>query len=364
MTALKGRAIEDFLRRGAGAGSAVLLYGPDQGLARERAEALARRLVADFTDPFNYIELGEADLKSEPGRLADEAAALSFAGGARVVRHRASGEAASPAVKTLVDLLDCGRLKSNALVLIEAGELSPRSGLRLLFEKSPSAVALPCYVDGPRETRALAAAMAAEEALSFDEDALDLLVSLLGEDRALSRSEIAKLVLYKGLKSQRSGPGRISPADVRAILVDSAGDASDDAAGAAADGAAGPLARALFRSAAAGASPIALLRTLWRAFSRLKEAQMLVEAGASPAEAMKKLRPPVFFAEERAFAERLRRWSVLKIDAALDLIGAAELEAKTSGAPQREIAERAAFALAAMADAGARTGGGAGRPHP
>jgi DNA polymerase-3 subunit delta len=351
MTALKGRAIEDFMRKGAQGIRAVLVYGPDQGLARERAQALARRVVADFTDPFNYIELGEADLKSEPGRLADEAAALSFAGGERVVRYRASGEAAAPAVATLIELLDSGRLNSNALVIVEAGELSPRSGLRTLFEKSKSAAALPCYVDGPRETRSLAVAVAAEEALKFDADALDLLVSLLGEDRALARAELGKIVLYKGLKAQRSGPGTISRDDVRACLVDSAGDAADAAAEAAADGAAEALARALWRSAAAGASPIALLRTLWRAVSRLKEAGALVAAGASPAEAMKKLRPPVFFAEERAFAERMRRWSGPRLDAALDLICAAELDAKTTGAPQREIAERAAFAIAALAAA-------------
>lgn len=349
MTALKGRAIEDFLRAGAGQTRAVLVYGPDQGLARERAEALARRVVADFSDPFNYIELGEADLKSEPGRLADEAAALSFVGGERVVRCRVNGEAAPPAVATLIALLDSGRLKSNALVVVEAGELSPRSGLRTLFERSKSAAALPCYVDGPRETRALAVAMAAEEGLRFEDDALDLVVALTGEDRALSRSEIGKLLLFKGLKAQRQGPDAISRADVRASLVDGAGDAADEAAGAAADGAAGALARALWRSAAAGASPISLLRTLWREFSRLKEAQALVAAGASAPEAMKKLRPPVFFAEERAFAERMRRWSLPRLDAALDLICAAELDAKTTGAPQREIAERAALALALMA---------------
>lgn len=348
MTALKGRAIDDFMRKGAGEIRAVLVYGPDQGLARERAEALAKRIVADFSDPFNYIELSDADLKTEPGRLADEAAALSFAGGERVVRYRASGEAAPAAVATLIELLDSARLKSNALVIVEAGELSPRSGLRVLFEKSKSAVALPCYVDGPRETRALAIEMAGAEGLKFDEDALDFLVSLLGEDRALSRSEIGKLVLYKGLKSQRSGPGTISRADIRASLVDSAGDATEEAAEAAADGAPASLARALYRSQAAGASPVTLLRALWRQFARLKEAQAHVAGGASPGEAMKKLRPPVFFAEERAFEDRLRKWPAAGIDRALDLLYAAELDAKTTGAPQREIAERAALSLSVM----------------
>jgi DNA polymerase-3 subunit delta len=344
MTALKGKAIEDFLKDRPAAIRAVLVYGPDQGLARERAEALARRVVSDFKDPFNYIELSEADFKGEPGRLADEAAALSFTGGERVVRFRAGGEAAPPAVATLIELLESGRLKSNALVIVEGGDLSARSSLRTTFEKAKCAAALPCYVDSPAASRALAVAMAREAGLSFDDDALDLLLSLLGEDRALARSEIGKLLLYKGGDpAAASVGGRISRADVKANLVDSAGDAADEAAAAAADGEAKELARALFRSASAGASPISSLRALWRQFQRLKEAQARIAEGQSASEAMKRLRPPVFFNEERAFAERLRRWPLSRLDEALALIIEAELAAKTTGAPQREIAERTAL---------------------
>ena len=42
---------------------AVLIYGPDGGLARERAEALHRTVVDDPTDPFGTAELTSADLK-------------------------------------------------------------------------------------------------------------------------------------------------------------------------------------------------------------------------------------------------------------------------------------------------------------
>lgn len=348
MTALKGRAIEDFMKSGAGAIRAVLVYGPDAGLARERADLLARRIVADFKDPFNYIELSDADLKSEPGRLADEAAALSFAGGERVVRLRAGGEAAPQAVSTFLELLETGALKSNALVIVEGGDLGPRAGLRVLFEKAKTAVALPCYVDGPEAARALAVSMARTEDLKFDDDALDLVVQLLGEDRAMSRAEIGKLILFKGLKSQRAGAATITRADVRASLVDSAGDAVEDAGEAAADGAAATLSRALFRVAAAGGNPISLLRALQRQFQRLKDAQALMASGMSAGEAMKKLRPPVFFAEEKAFATRLRKWPVERLNEALELILEAEFEAKSTGAPQREIAERAALTLALM----------------
>ena len=179
MTALKGAAIKAFLKARDKKIAAVLIYGPDNGLVRERAETLAKLVVEDFTDPFNYIELSDADLKGEPARLADEAAALSFAGGERVVRLKTTGEAAAKAAATLIDGLDGGHLKANALVIIEAGDLTPRSGLRKRFEKAKTAASLPCYVDGPGEVRDLATEQARNEDLRFEDDALELLVSCL-----------------------------------------------------------------------------------------------------------------------------------------------------------------------------------------
>lgn len=350
MTALKGGAITAFVKKRDPKIAAVLIYGPDNGLVHERANFLAKSVIDDFKDPFNYIELTDSDLKAEPARLTDEAAALSFAGGERVVRLRTTGEAATKSAQALIDGLESGHLKSNALIIIEAGELTPRSGLRKAFEKASSVVALPCYADGPGEIRELAVSCAGAEDLRFDKDALDFLTSLLGEDRGISRSEIDKLILYKGLKNQRSGrPGTISLADVTTSLVDGVSDMMNEAANAVADGQTQHLAKALHRSKAAGASAIGLLRALQRSFTRLHAAQTHIAKGDAPAAAMKKLKPPVFFMEQRAFENRLRTWSMQRLDIALDLLVDAELNAKTTGAPQSEIVERTALRLSRLA---------------
>ncbi|MEZ5896226.1 MAG: DNA polymerase III subunit delta [Parvularculaceae bacterium] len=349
MTALKGKAIDAFVAKRDPKVAAILIYGPDAGLVRERADAIARQITPDFKDAFQYIEFTDADLKGEPSKLADEAAALSLMGGERVVRLRTNGEAGATAAKLVVDGLDGGHLKPNGAVIIEAGDLAKSSGLRKLFEKSKTCIALPCYADGAADIRAIALEAARAEDLRFDNDALDLLVSLLGEDRGVSRAEIDKLVLYKGPKALRDGPAAISVDDVRASLVDTISDAADEAAGAAADGASARLARALHRSASAGSGAIAILRALQRQFTRLRAAQMLMREGATAEAAMAKLSPPVFFMEKRAFEQRLRRWSPAKIDAALALLIEAELGAKSTGLPDQEIMERAALRIAALA---------------
>src|SRR5450755_3189155 len=70
---------------------AALVYGPDQGMVRERAGRLAKSVVPDLNDPFRVAELDGATLDSDPARLWDEAAALSMIGGRRVVRVQAAG---------------------------------------------------------------------------------------------------------------------------------------------------------------------------------------------------------------------------------------------------------------------------------
>lgn len=349
MTALKGKAIDAFVEKRDPKAPAILVYGPDLGLVRERADAIARQVCPDFKDPFNYIELSDADLKGDPARLADEAAALSMMGGERVVRIRTNGESATAAAKLVVEGLAGGHLKPTGIVLIEGGDLGKSSGLRKLFEGAKNAVALACYVDGAAGVRALASEAARAENLQFDRDALDLLVVLLGEDRGVSRAEMEKLVLYKGPKSLREGQATISIDDVRATLVDTISDAAGEAAAAAADGASARLALALYRSSMAGASAVGTVRALQREFARLKTARALMAEGASAESAMAKLRPPVFFMEQRAFAARLQRWTAPKIDAALDLLLDAELGAKSTGLPDEEIVERAALRIAAMA---------------
>jgi DNA polymerase-3 subunit delta len=349
MTALKGRAIDAFVAKRDPKIAAILVYGPDLGLVRERADMVAKQVCPDFKDPFNYIELADGDLKSDPSRLADEAAALSMMGGERVVRIRTNGESAAAAVKLVIEGLEGGHLKANGVVLVEAGDLAKNSATRKLFEASRAAIALPCYADAPADVRAIAAEAARAEDLKFDGEALDLLVLLLGEDRGVSRSEIEKLILFKGPKAVREGAATITLDDVRAVLVDTVSDAAGEAAGAAADGAQQRLARALYRSSSAGASPVGTVRALQREFSRLRAARAYMAEGASAETAMGKLRPPVFFMEKRAFEARLSRWSIAKIDAALDLLIDAEFGAKSTGLPDQEIVERAAFKIASLA---------------
>ena len=150
---------------------AVLLYGPDEGLVRERAELVARSVCPDLQDPFRVADLTAAVLAADPARLADEAAQLSLAGGRRVVRVLGAGDALAK--------LFSGFLEStpgDALVVVEAGELPSRSALRRAFEAARSAVAIGCYPDTPRELAAVIRETLAAHRVTASRDAGRFLV--------------------------------------------------------------------------------------------------------------------------------------------------------------------------------------------
>ncbi|MGZ5989496.1 MAG: DNA polymerase III subunit delta, partial [Rhizomicrobium sp.] len=91
MTELRGASIDRTLTHPPKELVAALIFGPDQGLVRERAETLIKAIVPDLKDPFLIADLDDGVLASDPARLFDEAAAISMLGGRRVVRVRGGG---------------------------------------------------------------------------------------------------------------------------------------------------------------------------------------------------------------------------------------------------------------------------------
>ncbi len=330
--------IAAFLQRPDPEISAVLLYGPDEGLVRERAEAVARSVCPDLRDPFRVADLMAAVLAADPARLADEAAQLSLAGGRRVVRVHGAGDALAK--------LFSGFLESTpgeALVIVEAGELPSRSALRRAFEAARSSVAIGCYPDTPRELATVIRETLASHRVTASRDAGQFLIEHLGGDRMLTRSELEKLALYAG------EGGRIEIEDARLSISDTAAIELDDAVMAAAEGDAVRVERVLGRVFQQGGSPVSIIRTLLRHLHRLHVLTVRLSGGANIEEVMRTSRPPIFFKQEDSFRRQLGLWTEARLRPQLDRIAKAELNMKTTGLPAETVCREAMLALAQAA---------------
>src|SRR5688572_24051534 len=97
---LTTRNIDPFLKKPDPAARVILVYGPDNGLMRERAQQLALTIVKDLNDPFNVAALSAEILADDPARLSDEAGAISMMGGDRVIRIENAGDKLTTLIKT------------------------------------------------------------------------------------------------------------------------------------------------------------------------------------------------------------------------------------------------------------------------
>src|SRR4029077_19964182 len=146
MVALRGKDIDTFLARPDPGRPIILLYGPDAGLVRERADALLKSAVDDPNDPFSLVRLDGDELSAEPSRLVDEAMTVPLFGGRRAIRVRAGSRSFASGIDTLAD-----SAAKDCRIVIEAGELRPESPLRKRCDPAKTAVAIASYPDTERD---------------------------------------------------------------------------------------------------------------------------------------------------------------------------------------------------------------------
>ena len=335
---LDRRQIDDFLKNPGEKTAAVLIFGPDEGLVRERVNALVKAAAGSGDDPFRVVELDSDTIRSDPARLMDEAGAISMLGGRRAVRINGVTDGQA---KVIEDFLGSHRDSKNTLVIFEAGDLPGRAALRKLFEGAPHAAAIACYHDSGGDLKAVILAQLSAAGKSAAPAALSYLEQSLGGDRGATRSEIEKLVLYVGEARQ------VELEDVMASVGHSAGVALDDLNYAIAEGDSKAIERQLDLNLAETA-PIMILRGLARHFLKLHGAVGRLESGAPLQDAMVALNSPLFWRDRPRLEKQCRRWSSRSIALALQKIGEAESQAMR----HREIADtlirRAGLEIAAL----------------
>jgi len=309
---------------------AILVYGADDGLVRERADLISAAILGGATDdPFRLSLLTADKIKQDPARLADEATAQSLIGGRRVVRIR---EAEDALTKPLAYVFDS--MRPSALLILEAGDLSSRSSLRKLMEDGKHVAAIACYADGPRELTALIRDTMASHKIRIADEAVAYLVQNLGGNRLATRQELEKLTLQAG------EGGVLTLEDVAVSIGDSSVLAIEDVVYDALDGNAAGVEAALTRLFLEAESPVTIVRAAQRHVQKLHLSAARIAGGESIDAVMRSLRPPIFYKFEPRFRTQLGAWKLGRLQQLLSRLTQAELDCKSTGFPDETICRR------------------------
>ena len=326
---LDARRAAAFLRE-PGAARIVLLHGDDEGTVRHRANALTQAVTGQHDDPFRVAWLSRED---HP-RLMEEATAIAMVGGRRVIRVRDAGDNLAAAVKQVAEG------PGDSLVVLESGALPGRSKLRALVEGLENGAAIACY---PEEGKALQDAIEGglnAAGVRLDADALRWLLDHVGSDRGSTRGEVEKLVLYAGADR------RLDLTAVRACVGDLAAVSFDDAVFAAMAGDVAQADVSIERSLAEGMAAVAVVRGVLAHLGRMHLARGHMAAGMSVADAVRALRPPVFFKQVELFSRSLQLWGSARLVLAMDEARRVELACKQTGALDLLLVRRMLLGLA------------------
>jgi DNA polymerase-3 subunit delta len=338
---LTWKQIDPFIKSPDPKARVVLIYGPDNGLMRERAKTIGKKIAEDLEDPFNVVALTSEILSEDPARLSDEANAMSMMGGARLIKITGGADKLTPLIKQYLE-----DPSQENLVIIEAGELGTRSSLRQACEKAKNAAALPCYIEDERGMSNLIRESLSNAGLRIDHDAQHYLAANIMGDRARARNEIEKLITYMGDQQDNNVSVRIE--DVQASCGDTGTATLDELIYAVAGTNAKGAMAAYNRLIGEGVAEIVVLRTLQNHFRRLHYTQAMMGQGQSMDQAMKSLQPPIFFKFTQPFKAHISKWRGKKLDMVMSKLADLEAQTKKTGAPVQTLCAQAILSLSMM----------------
>lgn len=323
------KSTEAFLSKPGAEMRAILLYGPDSGLVRERAQRLIRHYLGQNFDPFALTELTESQLTADPAKLSDELNAISMMAPRRVLQLRDAGDKCTKIIEGAQESFN-----SDCTLIVCADELTPRSSLRAWFEKQSAVAAVACYHDEVRDVAEVVRSHFEKERIQTSREVIDYLCSQLGNDRYVTRQELEKISVFASEK------GTLSIEEARALVDYNRETSFDELVNAVADKNLQTLEKTLTLILRENAQPVAYLRALQRYFNKLYAIRAQMQKGVSAAVVVESLRPPVFFRQAPILTRHAATWQPAQIIRALQLLVSAELACKSTDVPANPASHR------------------------
>lgn len=300
---------------------AILLYGADYG----KVNIFAQTIIDTSFINYHVINLTDDDLKLSSMHLADYLYPQSLFAeeNYKIICLSTNTNQFIDAIEQFCSIETDDQQKT--MLIIKSQELSPSSKLRQLFENNQHQhlLALPCYVDDAKSLEHLINHQLAKHNIKINAENLQLLLSSLGNNYAITLNELDNLIFLTKDK------GYVGDGDIRCCITDNQLLSVDKLIFRIFDNNLA-ISYPILISTLLQYEPIVIVRYLITHCNRLLWAKVLMqEQQLSTKEVIHKLQPPVFFQYINQFTQQLNMWSLRKLKNLIHLLINLEINLKT-----------------------------------
>ena len=289
--------------------SIFFFCGPDEA----GASAAAARIIEQFDDAGERLDMSGADLRKDPASLGDEARTTSLFGDARHILVRANGDEAHDALKALIDTGEAGAGEA-APVLVVATSATDKSRTAKLLEKRKDALVAMFWPPDLSSVTVSVRGMADAAGLKLNGEIAERIARGAGLDVRLAQSEVTKLALYCDASPQ--SPYTVEGKDLDAIGAATEEDGFMPLVNAVLSGEVKRIDRELRRMREHAMNPVGLLLAIERRAAQLTQITARLGSGRSldTLNRGEKASLGIFFREEREIRNQLARWPQRKLE--------------------------------------------------
>jgi DNA polymerase III subunit delta len=312
----------------------LLIAGADaMRVALKRQEVIAALIGPEGEAEMRLSRLSGADVRKDGAALLDAVKAVGFFPGPRVAFVEDATDTLAETVAHALKSWNPG----DATVVITAGNLTPKSPLKALFEKHPNAFCAILYDDPPTREE-IEDALKKAGLASIDREAMaDLNTLARALDPGDFRQTLEKIALYK-----YGDPTPLTPADVAAMAPATLEAEVDDLLHAVADGRAPAIGLLMRRLEGQGVLPVTICIQALRHFRAL---HMAASDPAGPSAGLQKAR--VFGPRRDQMQRQAQALGMRTLESSVSLLLETDLTLRSSSrAPGMALMERALIRLA------------------
>jgi len=305
-----------------------LVYGPNEGMIRNIVKSLSS--IFQNNESADEIILTAKTIDEEPNKLMDEIQTFSMFSNKKIIKIDMIKDKHSKIIE------DVQNIEFNDVLLILKSDNLPKSSkLRKIFDSSKNIFSIPCYEDDTKSIMNLVQNFIKNSNLDIDREIKGYLVQLLSNDRSLNENELEKIYLY-----QKSKKTNITLEEVKVILNDSASTSLSRVNETVMYGKTKTASKIINKIFSEGINSVAIVRSLINYMLRIQQTKIEIKKQKSFDEAIKILKPPVFWKDKDNFRNHCNAWPLKDIEKNLYLLLNAEYKCKSENLLSPMICEK------------------------